>query len=457
MRHHFSNYFPVILFSSLLAACGGGSGGGDGDSPNISLPDAQAASGVFLDSPVQGLTYQTPTYSGVTDGDGRFQYSEGEDVTFTLFGNTLGPIPAAQAVTPFDFIENAQFADIALNLVRLLISIDVDGDLSTINLPSSGTAAINFDQLGESFEQDQSVLNFVASNSNTTLASESIAQQHISETLEEYGANVEVDLRNTVVHAELIDDRCPNPDERAIITYEFADTDVTISGNYRYDEFCNAIDYGSDFVEPTPNDIQPLPNPIAIADFMSGDLANIFYCGDAICSLQELNRVNEDLATAHSAGSKHFRATITNRGSIQRYYVALEGYTVNFAGRTGSSVITTSNCPESTKGGYDYVFGTSEFSRVGSDGFESRNNNTCVVEGGSTSVRSYSENDPSGDSIFPCVNFPVCTYSELNRYDEGVDDDNRSFRKDRTHLAGTKQFSSISQKGVIYYTTLTLD
>ena len=130
---------------------------------------------------------------------------------------------------------------------------------------------------------------------------------------------------------------------------------------------------------------------------------------------------------------------------------------MNFAGRTGSSVITTSNCPESTKGGYDYVFGTSEFSRVGSDGFESRNNNTCVVEGGSTSVRSYSENDPSGDSIFPCVNFPVCTYSELNRYDEGVDDDNRNFRKDRTHLAGTKQFSSISQKGVIYYTTLTLD
>lgn len=167
-----------ILVSSLLiaslAACGGGGGGGgeatsgggnsgsggtgdtggsggsggEGDPGNggsdTNPPQPTYNTGVFIDSPVKGLRYSTPTLSGLTDIDGKFRYNDGEVVTFKLGGTTIGTTFGATTVTPFSLydvqppnkeriISNALFdstsvqtLDKALNIASLLQNLDID-------------------------------------------------------------------------------------------------------------------------------------------------------------------------------------------------------------------------------------------------------------------------------------------------------------------------------------------
>jgi len=52
--------------------------------------DVRKLQGIFLDSPVQGLEYQTRTQSGITNEKGEFNYLEGETVTFLVGGFGAG-------------------------------------------------------------------------------------------------------------------------------------------------------------------------------------------------------------------------------------------------------------------------------------------------------------------------------------------------------------------------------
>ena len=60
--------------------------------------------GQFVDSPVAGLSYKTPTRSGVTDADGRFEYRAGENVEFSLGNTVLGEADGKARITPFDLV-----------------------------------------------------------------------------------------------------------------------------------------------------------------------------------------------------------------------------------------------------------------------------------------------------------------------------------------------------------------
>lgn len=149
--------FGALLISTLTA-CGGGGGGdaisgggnpsggdggedGGGDTPP---PAVTYNTGVFLDSPVKGLRYATPTLSGITDVDGRFNYNDGEVVTFSLGGTTIGSTPGSATVTPFSLYsveppekeriitsalfngKSVQTLDKALNIASLLQNLDAD-------------------------------------------------------------------------------------------------------------------------------------------------------------------------------------------------------------------------------------------------------------------------------------------------------------------------------------------
>jgi len=70
-----------------------------------SNPDA--LTGVFLDSPVGGLNYQTATMSGITDENGTFMYHEGEIVTFLIGDVMLGSAPGNNIMTPVDLVPEA--------------------------------------------------------------------------------------------------------------------------------------------------------------------------------------------------------------------------------------------------------------------------------------------------------------------------------------------------------------
>lgn len=134
----------LMLCLLVLSACGGGGGGGG----NVGTSEESRASGVFIDSVVVGLTYTTPTLSGITDANGVFRYIEGETVTFSIGGIIIGSVMGGSIVTPLDLVPHAASVsdDQVLNIARLLQTLDDNGDPDdgiTIT-PAVSAAALDF-------------------------------------------------------------------------------------------------------------------------------------------------------------------------------------------------------------------------------------------------------------------------------------------------------------------------
>lgn len=120
-----------LACGALLALAGCGGGGSSGDAP--------IQSGVFSDSAVAGLSYTTSSgLSGVTDQEGRFQFREGDKVTFKLAGVTIGEATGATLLTPAHITEEGEEGNRFTNLLILLQTLDTDGDPSNgIGLPAN--------------------------------------------------------------------------------------------------------------------------------------------------------------------------------------------------------------------------------------------------------------------------------------------------------------------------------
>ncbi|MBW2742303.1 MAG: hypothetical protein JRE64_26500, partial [Deltaproteobacteria bacterium] len=93
--------------------------------------------GHFIDSAVGGLSCQTPTYSGLTDESGGFDYFPGERVDLAIGSVHIGSPLAGHKISPLDIFESADtnFADTdpdtpvinpVINMARLLQSLDAD-------------------------------------------------------------------------------------------------------------------------------------------------------------------------------------------------------------------------------------------------------------------------------------------------------------------------------------------
>ena len=124
------------LIVPLFAACGGGGGGGDAGGP-IQPPLPVTEVGVFIDSPVEGLGYQSGSNAAsTTNAEGLFVYEVGETLSFSIGGVQLGTLPDGQpVVTPYDFGAAAE------NIARLLQTLDADGNhLNGIDLSAAATA-----------------------------------------------------------------------------------------------------------------------------------------------------------------------------------------------------------------------------------------------------------------------------------------------------------------------------
>lgn len=94
-------------------------------------------------------------------------------------------------------------------------------------------------------------------------------------------------------------------------------------------------------------------------------------------------------------------------------------YTLNFEGRTGSSVIKNSRCAPEDIRGFNYTFGARSVTAVGDDSFD----DDCDGDGDETITRQYST-IPDGE-LFACG--PTCSYKELNRVSfVPKDDDGRT-------------------------------
>ena len=128
-----------IITTLALTGCGGGS-----DSSSNS-PAPEIKTGIFTDSPVKGLYYETKTQSGLTNESGEFKYIEGETITFKLGGSVLGISKAQETITPFTIsgvkalikqreITNSFLSltpnsyEKAINIATLLQGLDKDGN-----------------------------------------------------------------------------------------------------------------------------------------------------------------------------------------------------------------------------------------------------------------------------------------------------------------------------------------
>ncbi len=182
-----------ITALSLLAACGGGGGGTNSDDGSEGKSQ-ETQIGVFLDSPVINVDYQTETLSGVTNSSGQYEYIPGETVTFSI-GDLKFPVTNAQStVTPID-IANAQSASdtTVLNMIRLLQTLDADGNPANgITITDAAKAAatqVDFTSL--EFESLSVVTNLISNagqdNATQDLVSSQDALAHFESELEKNG------------------------------------------------------------------------------------------------------------------------------------------------------------------------------------------------------------------------------------------------------------------------------
>ena len=164
-----------LLVCILVSSCNGGGGGA-----NLS---PATFTGVFLDSPVEGMTYQSGSNApGTTDANGTFVYTPGEMLTFSVGGVEVGTLPnGAAVITPF-FFRGAW-----LNIARFLQTLDADGDPTNgIDIAAAGVALAGT-MLGDAvflsdattFENDIGPVLDIALGSGAVLIDAATAREHL--------------------------------------------------------------------------------------------------------------------------------------------------------------------------------------------------------------------------------------------------------------------------------------
>lgn len=186
----------VSCLSVLTSSCGGGSGD---NNPSTTTPET----GVLLDSPVSGVKYETASQSGMTDTQGQYSYLLGETVTFSIGDIVFPSTKAASVVTPLDMVGKTDLTDTSvINILRLLQSLDVDGDPAN-GIEISATAQSAATGLTVDFESstfDTDVANLVANSGSVTsaLIDQTTAIDHFKSTLKAQP----VDLASYFNHAD---------------------------------------------------------------------------------------------------------------------------------------------------------------------------------------------------------------------------------------------------------------
>jgi len=166
----------------VLTFAGCGSGGGSSSSSSTSF-----SVGTFVDSYVAGLTYSSSPsgLTGLTDSEGRYEYTPADIVTFSIGGIQLGSCLAGEFVTPMSiFPDNIEAA---INLAQFLQSIDSDGDPSNGITPDE---AILVDLQNIDFE-DADFDNFLDRNlpNGVWRVTAGEAMQHMNESFAQHKIN----------------------------------------------------------------------------------------------------------------------------------------------------------------------------------------------------------------------------------------------------------------------------
>ena len=191
-RHYLLGLLTMLCSLTLITVgCGGGGGGAGGPA---------LTNGVFVDSPVEGMDYDTGSGFGLTGLSGRFNYREGEIITFSIGDVILGQAAGKDMLTPIDLVPGAadETDSTVTNICRLLQSLDQDGNLQNgIQITAQirdevDGRAIDFNLSISQFENDPAIvglfdtlnaLNLFTADTPRQLISATVAQNHLRATL----------------------------------------------------------------------------------------------------------------------------------------------------------------------------------------------------------------------------------------------------------------------------------
>lgn len=184
--------WKILLLAILtnLAACSSH----DEDEVEQEQPESYKT-GVFIDSPVINIDYQTDSKDGKTNASGEFQYLQGDKITFFIDNIALPEVTAASIITPIDIAKAASDdldtqSNIAVNIARLLQTLDNDDD------PENG---IDIEQnlviestIDFALQQDAFETAFISLLPAQELVSAETAITHIEKELTDIGIDVAV-------------------------------------------------------------------------------------------------------------------------------------------------------------------------------------------------------------------------------------------------------------------------
>ena len=188
--------YKLLISSALvlcLTACGSDSSTSEAPiTPEPALPEVSTYMGQFFDSAVAGLNYKTASQSGQTNQLGEFQFQDKESIIFSIGGIALPSTVASLYLTPLDIYQTRDTNQIeVINLLRLLQSLDADGDASNgIEIEESVhqlAANLTIDFSASDFEQQVADLVSKSGAVNQELISATMAIDHFKLTLNEIG------------------------------------------------------------------------------------------------------------------------------------------------------------------------------------------------------------------------------------------------------------------------------
>ncbi len=163
----------TVLVGGLLAlaACGGGLPDPESETDSESTPNPEKQQGYFIDGPVEGLNYSTSpgNLKGVTNIDGEYEYLDGDTVTFSIGKIVLGSATATGVVTPQNLVGGEIDDPQVVNIARLLMTLDADGEPDNgLQIPAQVRAA------AAQLEDNAAQINFTDDNSFAIAARELI-------------------------------------------------------------------------------------------------------------------------------------------------------------------------------------------------------------------------------------------------------------------------------------------
>lgn len=249
-----------------FVGCGQGEGGESHDGPTGTLV-----------GPISGVSFETETHSGVTNGVGMFRYEDGERVRFFIGDTVLGETLADAEVSLFDLVSDPTPPTgndtisrsllnrcsplvAVVNMAAFLQSLDQDGNPANGIEIASDVAAlfesvrVDFAQGVFSFGKDRD-LRAVLSQSNSAQLFEGHRRVRSGAfAIEDLYASLGVDASLSLVSlyeddrgadGEIDSVRRDIYDERAQATYGYRDSDANgepdATGRTEYDEYGNVV------------------------------------------------------------------------------------------------------------------------------------------------------------------------------------------------------------------------